>query len=102
MKTIEELLRIDKVDLSPGEFYAVWKHEQKINGSSGIRKNMVPADQLYELYEYYSNEKGKPLTGNMFVKVIRAEGEKCSNERAKVLVEAFRPKYEEEKENGEG
>ena len=92
----ERIMASATADLSPAEFFHQFREKAKLSGSSGIRKNMVPADDLYELYVYYSEVKGKPLSGNALVKVIRAEGTKCSNERAKLLAEEFAIKFEEE------
>ena len=97
--TDDQLIETPDVDLSAGLYYRKFKLMQKREGSTGVRKNMTPADELYELYFYYSDQKGKPLTGNMFVKAVRAEGTKLSNERAKVLAEGFSKKYMEEKED---
>ena len=97
--TDQELLDTPDEDLPAGLFYRKYKLIQSKSGIKGSGVNMVPADNLYEIYEYYSNEKGKPLSGNMLVKAIRAEGGKCSNDRAKELAETFRIKYLEEKED---
>jgi len=95
----EELLKIPDSDLSAGLFYKKYKIIQTQSGIRGSGVNMSPADELYNLYVYYSNEKGKPLSGNLFVKAVRSEGTRLSNERAKVLATEFAIKYIEEKED---
>ncbi len=97
--TDEELLATPDSELAAGYFYRKWKLNQAKQGSIGGGKNLVPIDELYPVYVYYSNLKGKPLTGNMFVKAVRSEGTKLSNERAKILAEEFSIKYIEEQEN---
>ena len=97
--TDQELLDTPDSDLSAGLYYRKYKLEQKKNGSTGSGVNMVPADDLYELYFYYSDQKGKPLSGNQLVKAVRAEGSKCSNERAKELAETFSLRYKEDKQD---
>jgi len=95
----EKLLSTPDADLSAGMYYRKYKLIQARAGSTGGRKvNLVPTDELYELYEYYSDQKGKPLTPNMFVKAVRAEGSKLSNERSKILVEEFSIRYKGEKD----
>ncbi len=96
--TDQELLDTPDVDLSAGLYYRKYKLEQAKSGMKGSSVNMVPADELYELYFYYSDLKGKPLSGNMFVKAVRSEGTKLSNERAKELAEKFSLRYLEEKD----
>jgi len=98
--TDQQLLDTPDGELSAGLYYRKYKLVQAKSGMKGSSVNMVPADELYELYFYYSDLKGKPLTGNMFVKAVRAEGTKLSNERAKELAETFSLKYMEEKEDG--
>jgi len=97
--TDQELLDTPDAELSAGLYYRKYKLVQAKEGIRGGGVNMVPANHLYELYVYYSDLKGKPLTGNMLVKAIRAEGSKCSNERAKELAEEFSIKYMKEKED---
>ncbi len=99
--TDDQLIETPDVDLSAGLYYRKFKLMQKREGSTGVRKNMVESSALYEIYFYYSDQKGKPLTPNMFVKAVRAEGTKLSNERSRTLVEeTFRDKYTEEKQDG--
>ena len=97
--TAQELLGTPDADLSAGEYYKKYKLQQAQSGIKGSGINMVPADEVYTLYVYYSDLKGKPLSGNQLTKAMRAEGQKISNERAKELAETFSLKYLEEKED---
>jgi len=97
--TDQTLLDTPDTELSAGLYYRKYKLQQAKSGMKGSGVNMVPSDELYELYFYYSDLKGKPLSGNAFVKSVRAEGTKLSNERAKELAEKFSLRYTKEKEN---
>ena len=92
----QELLDTPDSDLSAGLYYRKYKLEQKKNGSTGSGVNMVPADDLYELFYYYEKARKSP---NQLVKHIRAEGTSCSNERAKELFPEFTKKYKEDKQD---
>jgi len=94
--TDQQLLDTPDVELSAGLYYRKYKLQQAKSGMKGSSVNMVPADALYDLFVYYSKAKKRLLSGNSLVKVIRAEGTKCSNERAKLLAEEFAIKFEEE------
>ncbi|MCI4436843.1 MAG: hypothetical protein JHC33_08570 [Ignisphaera sp.] len=95
MKTIEEILKIPVAERSPGEFLRAFKYEQEEAAEkSGGKGTKVKAKELYDIYVYISDLKGKPATGNMLVKAVRAEGSSLSNERSKVLAEQFKTRYE--------
>ena len=94
--TLDQIMKADKVDLSPGDFYLRWKEESKRAGLEGGRKRLSEDDELYELFKDVRIANDKPITGNKLVKYIRACEVKCSNERAKVLAETFETKYQEE------
>ena len=91
--TDQQLLETPDVDLSSGLYYRKYKLQQAKSGMKGAGINMVPVDEVYELYVYYSDLKGKPLSGNQLTKAMRAEGQKISNERGKLLASEFEIRY---------
>ena len=94
---MEYLCSLPKTELTPAEFLAVFKHEQKLRGyEEGGRRRLNDDDDLYEVFEILYAELGEKINGNRLVKAIRAADLKCSNERSKVLVETFKERYKEE------
>ena len=85
---MEHLISEPKISLTPAEFLAVWKEEQKLKGyEDGARRRLNDDDDLREVYD--SMEEVHKASGNRFVKACRAADLKCSNERAKKLVQLW-------------
>ena len=99
--TDQDLLKTPDAELSAGLYYRKYKLQQKQQGSSGggSKVNMVPMSEVYDVFKYYSDQKGKPLSGNQLTKAMRAEGQKMSNERGKLLAPDLAERYLEEKQN---
>lgn len=93
----EAIMQAELRDLNPSDFLYRWKEEQKFAGVTGTGKKIRAGTELmYEIYEYQRMLKGKAVSGNQLVKAARAEGESCSNERAKVLAPQFEIRWLEE------
>jgi len=95
MKVTEEMLAKPKVELSPAEFYCVWKYEQREKGYEGTgRQRLSDDDELWDVFRYGPDRARK--SANLLVKEIRAAGLKCSQDRGKKLFEIYNLRLEKE------
>jgi len=85
---VEYLSALPKAQLSPAEYLFVFKLEQKNQGyEDGARRRLNDDDDLREVYD--AMDEAHKASGNRFVRACRAADLKCSNERAKKLVQLW-------------
>ncbi len=99
--TDQDLLDTPDGELNAGLFYRKYKLRQAAEGRAGSagRKNMVELTEVYAVFSYYSDKKGKTISGNQLTKAMRAEGQKMSNERGKLLAPQLAERYDKEKQD---